>query len=267
MITLKSPAEIAAMHKAGDALDECIRRGFQFIETALSEGRKITKLDVERVMADTAENLGVESAFKGFDGYPYTSCISINEEIVHGLPSEAEIKDGDLVTLDFGTKYKGWCADSALTKLVGNYNKEDFKYQQLQHLIDTCYAALDAAIACCVVGKTLGDITKAIHSTASPSGYGIINAYTGHGIGKDMHEEPRVYNTYPVPPGYEETKLRKGLVICIEPMLSLSPIADTVKLDDKWTVVTSDGCHAIHVEEMVAIVGGAPLRLTHPRSK
>lgn len=268
MIILKSPAEIAYMKAAGDAVARCVNVGHNFINEWLEKGNEVTKLDVERVVAHCLhEECKMEPAFLNFRGYPYTSCISVNEEIVHGLPNETLIQDGDLVTIDFGAKYRDYNADAALTKIVGTYDEDSTRIKEAKRLIQYCNDALNAGVDACRIGNMFGDVTRAIYQTALPSQYGIVNAYTGHGIGKEMHEEPHIYNAYPTPPGYEETKIRKGMTLCIEPMLTLSQTSETVTLEDKWTIVTTDGRLATHSEVMLAVTDGDPLILCDPRSK
>jgi methionyl aminopeptidase len=267
MIILKTPEEIALMHEAGKVVEDCIFNAFFCIDDALKQGNKITKLDVEKIMIGMLGLTGMEPAFYNFHGYPSKVCISINDEIVHGIPNETIIKNGDLVTIDFGTINQSWNADAALTRIVGSYDENSPKYREIQRLLNYCNDALDAGIVQCRVGKTLGDITAAISSAAAPGGYGILNNYTGHGIGQEMHEPPNVYNNRPYPNGYAETKLRKGMVLCLEPMLCMSRAVDTVVLEDKWTIATTDGSLNVHSEAMIAITDGDPLILADPRSK
>jgi methionyl aminopeptidase len=262
MITLKTPAEIAAMKKAGEAVDCGIRNGFKFIEESLLKKQSITKADVNKVLEQSLADCGVESAFHGFGGYEHISCISVNDEIVHGVPNDSPIVDGDVVTIDFGAVYKGWNGDAAWTSIVGDYKKED--YTQIQDMIDQCHKALQAGIQACRKGNTLEDLTRAIYEVLQASGYGIVTKYTGHGIGREMHEDPPIWNTLPIPPEYANIKLRKGMVFCLEPMLTLTKDPKTIILEDKWTVASGDGAIATHSEQMVAIVDNGPFVLTNP---
>jgi methionyl aminopeptidase len=170
MIILKTSAEIAIMQIAAKVVEEAIRMGFFAVNEALQKGDPITKLDVDRIMSDVLMYSDMKSAFYGFKGYPGNACICINDELVHGIPDATIIKNGDLLTLDFGAIYQGWNADAAVTRLVGKYDTLLPKYKEAQRLINYCEEALDAGIKAAIVDNTLGDISDAISSATAPSG-------------------------------------------------------------------------------------------------
>ena len=195
---------------------------------------------------------GAVPAFKGLYGFPGSACISINEQVVHGIPSKRTLRDGDIVSIDVGVRRKGWCADSAYTFAVGEIGPE------AADLAAVTYASLVAAVAAARPGGHVGDIGAAVVGAVQESGYRIIRDLVGHGVGRDIHEEPQVSNIgragYGVP-------LRSGMVLAIEPMLAIGTDEITT-LDDNWTVTTLDGTLSAHYEHTVAITDEGPRILT-----
>ena len=195
---------------------------------------------------------GAVPAFKGLYGFPGSACISINEQVVHGIPSARRLREGDIVSIDVGVRQGGWCADSAYTFPVGEIGAE------AAGLMEVTYAALGAAVAAARPGRHVGDIGAAVVRTVRPSGYGIIRDLVGHGIGRAIHEEPQVSNIgragFGVP-------LQAGMVLAIEPMLAVG--TDEIRtLTDRWTVTTIDGSLSAHFEHTVAVTETGPRILT-----
>ena len=196
---------------------------------------------------------GAVPAFKGLYGFPGSVCVSVNEEVVHGIPSaERVLREGDIVSIDVGVKIDGWCSDSAWTFRVGEVSDE------VQRLLDVTLRSLWAAIEASVSGNHVGDIGAAVMRTVDGTGFGIIRDLVGHGVGRDVHEEPQVPNHGRAGHG---PLLREGMVLAIEPMLSAgSPNIRT--LDDGWTVVTADRTTSAHFEHTIGITADGPMVLT-----
>lgn len=212
----------------------------------------ITTAELDSVAEELTRNKGAQPAFKGYRGYPRTLCTSINEQVVHGIPGGHELKDGDIVGLDFGVIYGGYYGDSALTVAIGNVSPE---VQQLLRITEEC---LYLGIEQMVPGNHLADISRAIQTHAEAHGYSLVKEFGGHGIGKRLHEDPMVLN-YVV--NGRGIRLRPGLVLAIEPMVNLG--VDRVRiLSDGWTVVTLDGQPSAHFEHTVAITESGPEILT-----
>jgi methionyl aminopeptidase len=242
-ITIKSDREMSYMRQAGAVVAEVKK----FIKSAISAGITTRELDV--IAENEIIRLGAESNFKGYKGgsslpFPATICVSVNDEIVHGIPSGKVLRNGDLVSVDVGAVVNGFHGDSAFTVPVGNVSEE------VRVLIDTTREALNIGIAQVRVGARIGDISAAVQSYSEGLGYGVVRKYTGHGIGRSLHEEPQIPN-YGLPG--RGPLLRKGMALAIEPMLNLGS-ADTVELKDGWTVVTVDGSFSAHFEETVGIL-------------
>jgi methionyl aminopeptidase len=237
---------------------ERLLRGARIVVTVLSKLAEavrpgITTWDLEIKARNMLERLGGEPAFLGYEGYPAVLCTSVNEEVVHGIPSSRKVlQEGDIISIDFGVKYKGFFADAALTVPVGEIRPE------VQELLNTATLALKAGISAFRVGNTIGDVGKAIEGVAKAGRYGVVREYVGHGIGRALHEDPRVPNYGS--PG-EGPVIEEGLVVAIEPMLTLGSGETSVK-EDGWTVVTRDGSLAVHVEHMVMATSRGPLLLT-----
>ena len=244
MIIRKSPDELDKMRTAGRIVAGTIGRVLE----AVAPGR--TTLDLDRVAEQYIAEQGATPSFKGYRGassrpFPATICASVNDEIVHGIPSAGRVlRDGDLVSLDFGAIWQDFHSDSAVTVFVGSPPDDDAK-----RLVEVTEAALDAAIAVVRPGGRLSDIGHAIEQTAGAHGLGIVREYGGHGIGRAMHEDPFIQNWGAAGRGPE---LKPGLVLAIEPMLTLGGDATRV-MPDGWTVRTADGSLAAHFEHTVAV--------------
>ncbi|HEV8633275.1 MAG TPA: type I methionyl aminopeptidase [Chloroflexota bacterium] len=246
-INLKSAREIAVMQQAGRVVATVLAE----IEEKLAPGQTTKRVD--EIAERTVARLGAKASFKGLYGFPASICISINEEIVHGIPSPGRVlKEGDIVSLDFGAYLDGLHADAAVTLPVGKVSEE------ARRLLSCCRTALERGIAQARPGKRLGDISWAIQSYGEAKGYGIVRQYVGHGVGRTLHEEPQVPNVGQ--PG-RGVALRPGMTLAIEPMLNVGT-EKTAVLDDKWTVVTEDRKLSAHFEHTVAITEGEPLVLT-----
>lgn len=248
MIQLKSAREIDAMVHGGRILAETI----EVLRRETHAGVSTAHLD--RIAEEfILGHPGATPAFKGLYGFPGSICASINNEIVHGIPSSKRVlKDGDIISLDVGVRLQGYYTDSATTVAVGAVDAKT------QRLLDVTQQALAAGIDAAQVGNHLGDIGFAIQSVVEPSGFSVVRDLVGHGIGVEFHEEPQVPN-YGKPK--RGTKLVPGLTIAIEPMVNAGSAA-TRTMPDRWTVVTADGSRSAHFEHTVAITSDGPLVLT-----
>jgi methionyl aminopeptidase len=252
MVTIKRPEEVAQMRQAGSILVRVLAA----LEEALRPG--VTTAELDRVADDLIREAGAVPSFLGYGSnpaFPASICASINDEVVHGIPSSRRrLGDGDLVSLDVGCIWRGWHADCARTWWVGSTPAP----KKVQDLIDATRRGMEAGIAAAVPGNRLGDVGAAIEAVAHEHGYGIVRPFVGHGIGNSMHEDPQVPNY-----GRAGTGLRieAGMCFAIEPMFNLG--GDGVALlDDGWTVVTSDGSLSAHFENTVAVSHSGPEVLT-----
>ncbi|MEE8422706.1 MAG: type I methionyl aminopeptidase [Dehalococcoidia bacterium] len=248
-VVIRSSDEVTAMHEAGrlnaeirEILREAIRPGLTGIE--LDE---LAKQEIER---RGAEPTFVDYAPGGRPPYPGAVCFSVNEELVHGIPSGRALEDGDIVTIDLGVTYRGWVSDAAFTVGVGDVSPE------AEELMRVTEDALWRGIAAAKAGAHLGDVSFAIGDTAG--GYGVIDEYGGHGVGRTMHEEPHILNKGR---GGTGLQLKPGMVLALEPMFALGHPA-TAEGPDRWTVSMRDGSLSAHFEETIAIRDGEPLVLT-----
>ena len=247
MIVLKSAREIGLMRRAGSILADVMTRLETFVEAGMSTQ------DVDEEVEGIIVDRGAVPAFKGYRGFPATVCISINDEIVHGIPSpQRRIKDGDIVGLDLGCIVEGYYADCAFTLPVGDVPPS------VQQLIDVTRESLDLAIAQCTPGKRLSDVSHAVQRHVEAHGLAVVRAFVGHGIGRALHEEPQVPNFGE--PG-RGPQLRPGMVLAIEPMVTMGTYEVRI-LDDGWTAVTRDGSLAAHFEHTVAVTEHGPDVLT-----
>jgi methionyl aminopeptidase len=246
MILLKSPQELAKMEVANRIVAEVL----EGIKERVAPGVETRELD--ELAEAMCRGRGVEPAFKGYRGYPSSVCISVNEEIVHGIPGARRLKAGDLVSLDFGVKYQGYYGDAALTVGVGEVTPK------ARVLMEATEKALYAGIDQAKVGKHLTDISHAVQTVVEGAGFGVIREFVGHGIGRSLHEDPQIPNFGP--PGRGPV-LQAGMTLAIEPMTSMG--AWQVKiLQDGWTAVTQDGSLAAHFEHTVAVTENGPLILS-----
>jgi methionyl aminopeptidase len=247
MILLKSPRELEHMRAAGRILAEVKALLREIVKAGVS-----TKEIDDKVEAFILSK-GALSAFKGYRGYPATVCTSINEEVVHGIPSpKRKLKEGDIIGLDLGCIVEGYYADCAISLPVGPVPA------RVQELLDVTRESLDKAIVQCRAGNRIGDISHAVQSHCESHGFGVVRAFVGHGIGRALHEEPQVPNFGE--PGRGQA-LKAGMVLAIEPMVTLGSWEVRV-LDDRWTAVTADGSLAAHFEDTIAITDDGPDILT-----
>jgi methionyl aminopeptidase len=252
MVTRKSRAEIAAMRRAGRVVAEVLA----LVESELKPGVSTAHLD--RLAEAHIRKAGGTPSFKGVPGinprrpFPASLCISIDDEIVHGIPGERIIREGQVVSIDAGAIIDGWHGDAARTFYVGE------PPAAVRDLIDTTRAAMMAGIAAAVPGNHIEDISAAVEDMAKPHGYGVIRQFVGHGIGTSMHEEPQVPNYRT---GRRGRKLEVGLCLAIEPMFTLGDYRAHI-LDDDWTVSTVDGSLAAHFEHSIAVTEHGPEILT-----
>ena len=236
-VTIKSAAELECMRRAG----EVVRTVKKKIREEIRPG--VTTAELDRLAEREIRALGAVPSFKGLYGFPATICTSLNDEVVHGIPSNRGISDGDIVSIDVGAVVGGFHADSAFTVAAGKIGRSK------QALIEDTAESLQRGIAQVRAGARVGDVSAAVQRYAEARGYGVVRQYVGHGIGRALHEDPPVPNHGS--PG-KGALLREGMTIAIEPMLNLGTW-ETEVLEDDWTVVTADGAMSAHFEDTVAI--------------
>ncbi len=246
MIPIKTTSELDAMRRVNqmtarvrDALADAVKPG-------------ITTFEIGNLAQKMIRELGGTSAFYGYHGFPGQVCVSVNDEVVHGIPGRRTIKDGDLVSIDTGISFEGFIGDTAITAVAGKIDDEK------QRLLDVTKAALAAGIAQAVEGNRVGDISHAIQTLVEKAGFSIVRDFVGHGIGRELHEDPQIPNFGKPKRG---PKLKAGMTLAIEPMVNLGNKKVRV-LADKWTVVTKDGAPSAHFEHTVAVTKSAPEILT-----
>ena len=237
MITIKSEHEIELMREAG----LMVSKTHKYLKKFIKPG--ITTKELDKLAEDYIRSMGGIPTCKGYEGFPCALCTSVNDMVVHGIPDNTKLKNGDIITIDVVIGYKGYQGDAAWTYAVGNISKE--KEYLMQHTEKALYEGLKMVKP----GSRIGDISNAIEEYATKHNLGIVKELVGHGIGTDMHEEPDVPNYGK--PG-KGPRLKEGMVICIEPMLNLGT-ADIGILDDEWTIVTQDGAPSAHYEYTVLV--------------
>jgi len=247
-IILKTPQEIEKMRRAGKIVHDVL----EHVRVQVKAGA--STLDLEKAAAKKIEELGAVPAFKGYRGYPCVLCTSVNDEVVHGIPSANRVlRDGDIVSIDCGVVIDGFYGDSAITVPVGAKVSEGAR-----RLLEVTKASLENAIREVKPGATLGDIGAAVQEVVEADGFSVVRDFVGHGIGTRMHEDPQV-------PNYGQrghgTKLRSGMVIAIEPMVNAGKAGVQV-LEDGWTAVTEDGSLSAHFEHTVAVTDEGAVILT-----
>ncbi len=247
MIIIKSDQEIDLMRESGKVTGFILKELENFIKPGLSTA------DVDRFVEDTIRKNGMIPTFKGYGGFPASACVSINEEVVHGIPSKKRIlREGDIVSVDVGSTYKGYVSDAARTYPVGEVS--DMAKKLMKATKDSFFAGLEF----CKVGYRLSDISHAIQVKAESEGFSVIRDFVGHGVGQKMHEDPQIPNFGR--PG-RGPRLAKGMVFAIEPMICEGTY-DVMTLSNDWTVVTLDGKLSAHYENTVVITDGEPELLT-----
>lgn len=246
-VVLKSSQEIEKMHHAG----QIVRDVLELVRSRVKPG--VSTLDLEKAAEARLKELGVKAAFKGYHGYPCVLCTSVNSEVVHGIPSPKRVlKQGDIVSVDFGVVVDGYYGDSAITVPVGKIDDDAAR------LLRVTEESLQAAIAVVKPGATLGDVGAAVQGVVEREGFSVVRDFVGHGIGSQMHEDPQVPNYGQRGQGM---KLKPGMVIAIEPMVNAGK-PDVMVLDDGWTAVAKDGSMSAHFEHTVAVTADGARILT-----
>lgn len=247
MIIYKTPKQIREMKKAGELSAYVLRE----VGAAVEPG--ISTWELDRLAEKTIRANGGKPAFKGYGGFPGSICASVNDEIVHGIPSKERIlQEGDIISIDTGAIVNGWVGDNAWTFPVGEISPKK------QHLLEVTEASMWAGIETAIVGNHLGDVGYAIQHVAEAAGYGVVRDYVGHGVGRNMHEEPDVPNYGKRRRGLE---LSPGLVIAIEPMVNMGT-RRTKRMRDGWLVCTHDHKPSAHFEKTIAVTEDGPVLLT-----
>jgi methionyl aminopeptidase len=237
MLNIKTNAEIELLRESNLLVSRTLA------EVALHIKPGITTLNLDRIAETYIRDNGGKPAFKGYNGFPKTLCTSVNEAVVHGIPSDYVLKEGDIVSIDCGVIMNGYYGDSAYTFPVGEIDEE------IERLLEYTRASLEEGVKEAVAGNRVGDISYAVQSIAESGGFSVVRELVGHGLGKRLHESPEVPNY-----GRKGTgpKMPKGLVICIEPMINMG-VKDTLQMRDGWTIKTADGRPSAHFEYAVAV--------------
>jgi len=246
MIICKSPAEIEKLRRSG----RLARALLEELRERIKPG--VSTLGLEKYIERRIAQLGARAAFKGYRGYPCCLCASVNDEVIHGIPSERRVKEGDILSLDMGVVLDGYFGDSAITVPVGGIS------ESTQRLLRVTQEALGLGIEQARLGNRLGDISAAVQRHVEENGYSVVREFVGHGIGRQLHEEPQIPNFGK--PGHGPA-LKQGMVLAIEPMVNAGGPAVRV-LADNWTAVTADGAWSAHFEHMVAVSRNGPDILT-----
>ena len=247
-IVCKSAAEIEKMRRSGHVVREVL----DHLRTLVAPG--VSTMELERAAEQKMKDLGAKPAFKGYFDYPCVLCTSVNEEIVHGIPSEKRLlRAGDIVSIDCGVVLDGYYGDAAITVPV-----DDSVSPELRKLLEVTESSLYRAIEAARIGNAVGDVGAAVQEFVEAAGFSVVREFVGHGIGTRLHEEPQVPNFGTRGHG---ARLREGMVLAIEPMVN-SGQPGTRVLDDKWTAVTADGSYSAHFEHCVAVMRDGPMILT-----
>lgn len=246
MIIVKSPRELELMRVAGKIVAEVLA----LLEKRIRPG--VTTAELDRLAEQECRRQGAEPAFKGYGGFPYAICASPNDRIVHGFPNQTPLRDGDIISIDFGVLHQGFYGDAAITVPVGVVPS------QIQRLIDTTRESLAKAIERAIPGGRLSDMSHAVQSLVEPRGFSVVREFVGHGIGRKLHEPPQIPNYGP--PG-QGPKLKAGMTLAVEPMINAG-VAEVRILEDGWTAVTQDGQWSAHFEHTVAVTEHGPEILT-----
>lgn len=247
MVTIKSKREIQLMREAG----RIVALAHQAAKEAIKPG--ITTMEIDQLVEKVIRAHGATPSFKGYGGFPGSACTSVNEQVVHGIPSKKVVlKDGDIISVDIGAYFKGYHGDSAWTYAVGTIDPE------AQRLMDVTKASLFKGLEQAVAGNRLSDISHAIQMHAENEGFSVVREFVGHGVGKDLHEDPQIPN-YGLPG--RGIRLKPGMTFAVEPMINLGRKEVRV-LDDNWTTITVDGSLSAHYEHSIVITEDKPILLT-----
>jgi methionyl aminopeptidase len=236
MVIIKSDEEIVVMRKCGKILAAILDK----LRAEVRPGIKTGQLDI--IMAEESKKRGVIPSFKNYRGFPANLCVSVNDEIVHGIPGERILQEGDIISLDVGAKLNGFHTDAAVTIGVGRISKE------AEELIAVTEGSLKSGVAQAISGAWIGDISSAIQHYVESRGFSVVREYTGHGVGRDLHEEPQIPNFV----AGKGVLLRKGMTLAVEPMVNAGDW-HTRLADNQWTVLTADGSPSAHFEHTIAI--------------
>jgi methionyl aminopeptidase len=246
-IVLKSDSEILLMHEANQIVAETL----SMLQDVVDIG--ITTWELDKLAEELCLKRKAKPAFKGYRGFPGSLCVSVNEEVVHGIPSrKKKLKKGDIISIDFGVQFKGYYGDSAITLPVGKIADD------VQRLLDTTQKCLEKGIEQVVVGNRIGDISKAVQDYVESSGFSVVRQFVGHGIGTELHEAPEIPNFYQ---GERTARLLPGMVLAIEPMVNMGTHKVKV-MRDGWTVITMDKKPSAHFEHSIAVTENGPLILS-----
>lgn len=248
MIRLKNEKQLRGIRESCALLSQTLEKLHPLVKPDVTTG------ELDLWAREEIERLGGRPAFLGYHGFPGALCTSVNEAVIHGIPSDRPLREGDILSVDCGIEYNGFYSDSAVTIPVGNVSEE------VARLMQVTREALDLGIQAAVVGNRVGDISRAIYDHVSQFGYGVVRPYCGHGVGLSLHEDPEVPNYVGRGPN---PRLKPGMVIAIEPMINLGE-DDVDVLDDDWTVVTADRSFSAHYEHTVAILADRTEILTAP---
>jgi methionyl aminopeptidase len=254
-IEIKTREEISSMREAGLVVWQVLEE----LTKVVAPGITLDELD--QIAKRETERRGATCAFMGLYGFPKHICISVNDQVVHGIPSKRKLQEGDLVKLDHGAVVRGWYGDAARTVPVGKVSADALK------LLEVTRESLEAGIRAMVPGNRVSDIGSAVEAVIAPHGFGIVRDYVGHGIGKRPHEDPQVPNYGPAlwSRGQPNPRLRPGIVLAVEPMINAGT-HEVRTLTDGWTVVTKDGKYSAHFEHTIAVGEDEPEVLTRPRN-
>ncbi len=248
MITLKTPQEIEKMRKAGRVVATTLEALKAVAQVGMTTG------DLDELARQKIAEAGAIPSFKGYHGFPGHICASVNEEVVHGIPGNRVLKEGDILSVDLGAIVEGYHGDSAITFPIGSISSE------IQLLLQVTEESLYKGIQAAIVGNRLGDVSSAIQTHVDSYQFGIVREFVGHGIGSQMHEDPKIPN---YGPPHQGPLLKAGMTLAIEPMVNLGT-PDVRILDDQWTVVTRDGKPSAHFEHTILITENGPEILTRP---
>lgn len=246
MISVKSVAQIDKMKRAG----EIVALTHELMRKNISDG--VTTKELDRIAEEFIRSKGAVPSFKNYNGYPASICASVNDVVIHGIPGDCVLKNGDIVGIDIGAYIDGYHGDSANTYPVGEISKE------AADLIAAAKGGFEAGIAQAVAGNRVGDISAAVQKYVEDRGYTVVREFVGHGVGEKMHEDPEVPNYGR--PGHGP-RLCPGMTVAVEPMINAGR-KDVLMLDDDWTVVTADGSLSAHYEHTIAVTKGEPVLLT-----
>jgi len=246
LIAIRSPKELELLREANRIVASVLKSVAEMVRPGVSTA------ELDREAEELIRAMGATPSFKGYKGYPSSICASVDEQVVHGIPSERRLADGEIVSIDIGTNYRGYCGDAAVTVPVGDVSTEK------RRLMETTSRALELGVKAARAGNRVADISRAVQTEVELNGFSVVRQFVGHGIGTSPHEDPQVPNFVSEASG---PQLKPGMILAIEPMVSVSS-AEVEILEDMWTAVTVDRQPAAHFEHTVAVRDGEPEILT-----